>query len=41
MKYRVKSTRDTLGYVTADSEHAAWAKARAKWGMLVESVTAV
>lgn len=41
MKYKVCSTKDTLGYVTADSEHAAWVKARAKWGMLVATVTAI
>ena len=41
MKYRVRSTSDTLGYVTAKSEHEAWAKARRKWGMLVATVEAL
>ena len=41
MKYRIKSTRETLGYITAKSEQEAWTKARIKWGMLVASVDAV
>lgn len=41
MKYRVRSTRDFLGYVKAASENEAWAKARAKWGMLVCTVEAM
>ena len=41
MKYRIRSTNDTLGYIKANSEHEAWAKARAKWGMLVATVEAL
>lgn len=38
IKYRVRSTRDLLGYVKATNEQEAWAKARAKWGALVCTV---
>lgn len=42
MKWRVRSTRDLLGYVYAHSNHEAWQKARAKFGiMLVQSVEMV
>jgi hypothetical protein len=41
MKYRVRSTNDLLGYVRANSAHEAWAKAKAKWGMLVSTVEAM
>jgi hypothetical protein len=41
MKYKVRSTRETLGYLTAKSEQEAWTKARLKWGMLVARIDAV
>jgi hypothetical protein len=31
-KYRVRSTKDLLGYVTAETEFEAFKKAKAKWG---------
>jgi hypothetical protein len=37
-KYRVRASRDLLGYVYARDNGKAWRKAVAKWGMLVMSV---
>jgi hypothetical protein len=34
-KYRVRSTRDLLGYIYAHTEHEAWTKAKARFGVML------